>query len=103
VNPDDVPSKDPKGDRIHVNIEDLEAAHRSQSAWSEPAQRKNRVRGNFIYGHQKDNPKRVPGYRGHMQYQTNEGRKVGLFMGVGKYKGSAQGVGLFGELDLQIL
>ncbi|MFN7925267.1 MAG: hypothetical protein U0Q16_34535 [Bryobacteraceae bacterium] len=64
VNPDDVPSK--SGDRIHVNIEDLEAAHRNQSAWSEPAQRKNRVRGNFIYGHQKDNPKRAPGYRGHM-------------------------------------
>ncbi len=27
--------------------------------------RKNRVRGNFIYGHAKDNPKRTPGYRGH--------------------------------------
>lgn len=65
-NPDDVPSKDPKGDRIHVNIEDLEAAHAGKSAWSEPAQRKNRVRGNFIYGHEKDNPKREPGYRGHM-------------------------------------
>src|SRR5207245_5239277 len=39
-NPDDDPSKDPKGDRIHVNIEDLETAHRAQSAWSEPAQRK---------------------------------------------------------------
>jgi mannose-6-phosphate isomerase-like protein (cupin superfamily) len=64
-NPDDVPNKDPKGDRIHVNIEDLEAAHRGQSAWSEPAQRKNRVRGNFIYGHEKDNPQRAPGYRGH--------------------------------------
>src|SRR5262245_2585268 len=65
-NPDDVPSKDPKGDRIHVNIEDLEAAHRGQSAWSEPAQRKNRVRGNFIYGHERDNPRRAPEYRGHM-------------------------------------
>ena len=65
VNPDDVPNKDGKGDRIHVNIEDLEAAHRGQSAWSEPAQRKNRVRGNFIYGHAGDNPKRAPGYRGH--------------------------------------
>ncbi|MCC6362409.1 MAG: hypothetical protein IT165_02740 [Bryobacterales bacterium] len=65
-NPDDVPNKSGKGDRIHVNIEDLEAAHRGQSAWSEPAQRKNRVRGNFIYGHARDNPKRGPGYRGHM-------------------------------------
>jgi hypothetical protein len=66
VNPDDVPSKGAKGDRIDVNIEDLEAAHRNQSAWSGPAQRKNRVRGNFIYGHERDNPKRAPGYRGHM-------------------------------------
>ena len=64
-NPDDVP--DPKGrfERLHVNIEDLEAAHKGQSAWSEPSMRKNRVRGNFIYGHAKDNPKHPPGYRGH--------------------------------------
>ena len=62
-NPDDVPAARP--DRIHVNIEDLEAAHRGQSAWSEPAMRKNRVRGNFIYGHARDNPKRRPGDRGH--------------------------------------
>jgi mannose-6-phosphate isomerase-like protein (cupin superfamily) len=66
VNPDDVPNNNPAGDRIHVNIEDLEAAHQGQSAWSEPAQRKNRVRGNFIYGHERDNPKLAPGYRGHM-------------------------------------
>lgn len=65
-NPDDVPNRNAAGDRIHVNIEDLEAAHRGQSAWSEPAQRKNRVRGNFIYGHSRDNPRRAPGYRGHM-------------------------------------
>jgi len=64
ANPSDVPrGKDPH--RIHVNIEDLEAAHKDQSAWSEPAMRKNRVRGNFIYGHEKDNPKRRPGDRGH--------------------------------------
>ena len=63
LNPTDVPSPGNKPDRIHVNIEDLEAAHRNQSAWSEPAMRKNRVRGNFIYGHVKDNPK--PGDRGH--------------------------------------
>jgi oxalate decarboxylase/phosphoglucose isomerase-like protein (cupin superfamily) len=61
-NPTDVPSD--KSDRIHTNIEDLEAAHRGQSSWSEPAQRKNRVRGNFIYGHKKDNRSR-PGDRGH--------------------------------------
>jgi mannose-6-phosphate isomerase-like protein (cupin superfamily) len=61
-NPTDVPSKEP--DRIHVNIEDLEAAHRGQSSWSEPSMRKNRVRGNFIYGHKKDNRAR-PGDRGH--------------------------------------
>ena len=64
-NPDDVPNKTGKPERLHVNIEDLEAAHRGQSAWSEPAMRKNRVRGNFIYGHAKDNPKRKPGDRGH--------------------------------------
>ncbi len=65
LNPTDVPSDGGKPDRIHVNIEDLERTHAGQSAWSEPAQRKNRVRGNFIYGHEKDNPKRQPGYRGH--------------------------------------
>ncbi|MBI3681001.1 MAG: cupin domain-containing protein [Acidobacteria bacterium] len=64
-NRDDIPRAGGKPDRIHVNIEDLEAAHRGQSAWSEPSMRKNRVRGNFIYGHEKDNPKREPGYRGH--------------------------------------
>ncbi|MBI3471758.1 MAG: cupin domain-containing protein, partial [Candidatus Solibacter usitatus] len=64
-NPTDVPSPGGKPDRIHVNIEDLEAAHRGQSAWTEPAQRKNRVRGNFIYGHAKDNPPRKPSDRGH--------------------------------------
>ena len=33
-----------KPERLHVNIEDLEAAHRGQSSWSEPSHRKNRVR-----------------------------------------------------------
>jgi mannose-6-phosphate isomerase-like protein (cupin superfamily) len=65
-NPDDVPPREVKADRIHVNIEDLEAAHKGKSAWSEPAQRKNRVRGNFIYGRERDNAKHAPGYRGHM-------------------------------------
>jgi mannose-6-phosphate isomerase-like protein (cupin superfamily) len=65
-NPLDVPNPGGKPDRIHVNIEDLEAAHKGQSAWSEPAMRKNRVRGNFIYGHTSDNPRHPPGYRGHM-------------------------------------
>jgi mannose-6-phosphate isomerase-like protein (cupin superfamily) len=64
-NPTDVPNPAGKPDRLHVNIEDLEAAHRGQSAWSEPAMRKNRVRGNFIYGHARDNPPRKPGDRGH--------------------------------------
>ncbi len=63
-NPTDLPSPGGKPDRLHVNIEDLEAAHRGQSSWSEPAMRKNRVRGNFIYGHAKDNRSR-PGDRGH--------------------------------------
>lgn len=65
LNPLDVPSPGGKPDRIHVNIEDLEAAHKGQSSWSEPAMRKNRVRGNFIYGHAKDNPNH-PGDRGHL-------------------------------------
>jgi mannose-6-phosphate isomerase-like protein (cupin superfamily) len=64
VNPDDVPTGG-KPDRLHVNIEDLEAAHKGQSRWSEPSMRKNRVRGNFIYGHKKDNPPEKPGERGH--------------------------------------
>ncbi|MBM3811811.1 MAG: cupin domain-containing protein [Acidimicrobiia bacterium] len=63
-NPSDVPAGG-KPDRIHVNIEDLEAAHRGQSSWTEPAMRKNRVRGNFIYGHKKDNAARGSGERGH--------------------------------------
>lgn len=62
-NPSDVPAATP--DRLHVNIEDLEAAHKGQSAWSEPAMRKNRVRGNFIYGRARDNPLPRPGERGH--------------------------------------
>jgi len=64
ANPDD--PRDAAKERIHVNIEQLEAAHKSQSSWSEPAQRKNRVRGNFIYGHERDNPKHAAGDRGHM-------------------------------------
>lgn len=64
-NPSDVPNPDGKPDRTHVNIEDLEAAHHGQSSWTEPSMRKNRVRGNFIYGHARDNPKRAPSYRGH--------------------------------------
>ena len=60
-----VPNKSGAPERLHVNIEDLEAAHRGQSAWTEPAIRKNRLRGNFIYGHERDNPKRTAGYRGH--------------------------------------
>ncbi len=65
VNPLDVPVIGSRPDRIHVNIEDLEAAHKGQSQWSEPAMRKNRVRGNFIYGHARDNPAARPGDRGH--------------------------------------
>lgn len=65
LNPLDVPSPGGKPDRIHVNIEDLETAHKGQSAWSEQAMRKNRVRGNFIYGSGRDNPNR-PGDRGHL-------------------------------------
>jgi quercetin dioxygenase-like cupin family protein len=63
ANPDD--PRDAGQERIHVNIEDLETAHKGKSSWSEPAQRKNRVRGNFIYGYAKD-LKQVPGDRGHM-------------------------------------
>jgi mannose-6-phosphate isomerase-like protein (cupin superfamily) len=63
-NPSDV-ATDGKPDRIHVNIEDLEAEFKGKSSWSVPAMRKNRVRGNFIYGHAKDNPKRGPAERGH--------------------------------------
>ena len=65
VNPTDVPGTGGKPDRIHVNIEDLEAAHKGQNSWSEPSMRKNRVRGNFIYGHARDNPQARPGDRGH--------------------------------------
>lgn len=64
TNPLDLPDAGGK-ERLTVNIEDLEEAHRGKSSWSEPAMRKNRVRGNFIYGHASDNPKTPPGYRGH--------------------------------------
>jgi len=63
--PMDLSSEDGRPDRLHANIEDLESVHRGRSSWSEPAMRKNRVRGNFIYGHARDNPKLRPGERGH--------------------------------------
>jgi mannose-6-phosphate isomerase-like protein (cupin superfamily) len=65
INPLDVPSPGGKPDRLHVNIEDLEAAHKSQKSWTEPAMRKNRVRGNFIYGQGIGTPDRRPATRGH--------------------------------------
>jgi mannose-6-phosphate isomerase-like protein (cupin superfamily) len=52
----DVPQEKGRPERFHVNIEDLEAAHKGQRTWTEPAQRRNRVRGNFIYGHKQSNP-----------------------------------------------
>jgi mannose-6-phosphate isomerase-like protein (cupin superfamily) len=64
--PLEVPATWGRAERRHVNIEDLEAAHRDRSSWTEPAMRQNRVRGNFIYGHARNNPKPAPGYRGHM-------------------------------------
>jgi mannose-6-phosphate isomerase-like protein (cupin superfamily) len=38
----------------------------TKSAWTETVMRKNRVRGNLICGHTKDNPVRQPGDRGHL-------------------------------------
>ena len=61
----DVPPEKGRPERFHVNIEDLESAHKGQMSWTEPAQRRNRVRGNFIYGHKQNNPKAAPGNRGH--------------------------------------
>lgn len=61
-NLEDIPGKD----RLHLNIEDLEAAHKGERAWSEPTQRKNRIRGNFHYGYARDNRKQPAGFRGHL-------------------------------------
>jgi oxalate decarboxylase/phosphoglucose isomerase-like protein (cupin superfamily) len=64
-NPSDVVNPGGVPDRIHFNVNDLASAHRDRSAWTENVMRKNRVRGNLICGHAKDNPKRGPGERGH--------------------------------------
>ena len=65
ANPSDVAPEDNAPERLHWNIEDQEKAHAAQSAWTVNVMRKNRVRGNLICGHAKDNPKRKPGDRGH--------------------------------------
>lgn len=65
VNPSDVANPGGKPDRIHFNVDDLAASHRDRSAWTESVMRKNRVRGNLICGHARDNPKRGQGERGH--------------------------------------
>jgi mannose-6-phosphate isomerase-like protein (cupin superfamily) len=65
-NPSDVQNPGGAPDRIFFNVEDLAAKHRDQSAWTETVMRKNRVRGNLICGHSKDNPVRKPGDRGHL-------------------------------------
>jgi mannose-6-phosphate isomerase-like protein (cupin superfamily) len=65
ANPSDVPNTDGRPDRIHFNVEELAASYRDKSAWTESVMRKNRVRGNLICGHARDNPKRGPNDRGH--------------------------------------
>jgi mannose-6-phosphate isomerase-like protein (cupin superfamily) len=65
ANPSDVPSEDGAPERLHWNIKDQEKAHAAKSAWTVNVMRKNRVRGNLICGHAKDNPKREAGDRGH--------------------------------------
>ena len=60
-----MPSEGGAPERLHWNIEDQEKAHAAKSAWTVNVMRKNRVRGNLICGHAKDNPKRKPGDRGH--------------------------------------
>jgi mannose-6-phosphate isomerase-like protein (cupin superfamily) len=65
VNPSDVPAEGGAPERLHWNIEDQAKAHATKSAWTVNVMRKNRVRGNLICGHAKDNPKRGPGDRGH--------------------------------------
>ncbi len=65
-NPSDVQNPGGAPDRISFNVEDLASKHRDQSAWTETVMRKNRVRGNLICGHTKDNPARKAGDRGHL-------------------------------------
>ena len=61
-NPEDIPGED----RLHLNIEDLEASHKGKRNWSEPTNRKSRIRGNFHYGYAADLRKNPPGFRGHL-------------------------------------
>jgi oxalate decarboxylase/phosphoglucose isomerase-like protein (cupin superfamily) len=65
-NPSDVQNPGGAPDRIFFNVDDLAAKHRDQSAWTETVMRKNRVRGNLICGHTKDNPARQAAGRGHL-------------------------------------
>lgn len=65
VNPSDVPNQGGAPEALYWNIDDQETAHKGKSAWTVNVMRKNRVRGNLICGHTKDNPKRRPGDRGH--------------------------------------
>lgn len=65
-NPSDVQNPGGAPDRLYFNVEDLAARHRDLSAWTETVMRKNRVRGNLICGHTKDNPPLKAGDRGHM-------------------------------------
>jgi len=65
-NPSDVQNPGGAPDRLFFNVNDIAAKHRDKSAWTETVMRKNRVRGNLICGHAKDNPVRQPGDRGHL-------------------------------------
>jgi mannose-6-phosphate isomerase-like protein (cupin superfamily) len=65
LNPSDVPNPGGKPDRIQFNVDDLAASYSGKSAWTESVMRKNRVRGNLICGHARDNPRRSARERGH--------------------------------------
>jgi mannose-6-phosphate isomerase-like protein (cupin superfamily) len=64
-NPLDVPDPDDQPWPNHVNIHELAKANEERRRWSQPAMRKNRVRGNFICGHADTEPPLAPGARGH--------------------------------------
>ena len=64
-NPLDVPDLDGKPWSHHVNIYDLAKENEGKPRWSQPAMRKNRVRGNFICGQASAERTVEPGYRGH--------------------------------------
>ena len=71
VNPDDVPNRDGKPDRLFFNAKEMWKDHPGRNSWSDLAIRKNRAHANIICG-QVANTKRDPRDRGHYHTDFDE-------------------------------